>query len=790
MARSLRSLVKSWFQTGDIPTQTQYSDTIDSSVYWEDDIEHTLTNDANKVPASDAVFAAIGAVPTPNLNEVLVVGNETDGTNIKVNDADAIELENASLLKKGTYDFGGDGGISRICSVGYEDMWQSGIHFVFDNMGYIREATNCFNIVPDGSFDDTLQFKVSSRWILDDGTLYICTDASSGAAVWDLISSSVQSVTGSAVDNTDPLNPIINVPTLEAVNDAGGQGALNTTKYGDLTNFWMGISTNQIQYLDVPNTFNTSLQFDAPTAGGGVLKLPDTAGYSKTLATTDQIPSGGGSIPHATASGTDTYAVTIAGPTSYNDGDAYLIRFTNGNTTGATLNIYNGTSYLGAVNLYRNNDGALIGGDIISGGEMLCVYNSTLNHFQCIGTAPNTLLAYVTNADSVSITKGQVVYAFGGQGDRMTVKRANNSSESTSSRTVGVVLSTSIAANQKGIIIIQGLLDGLSILPTSTFADGDSLYLGSTAGSITNVKPSAPSNLVYLGVVTTANNGSSGRWYVKVQNGYELNELHDVAITSISNNQVLQYESATTLWKNKALTTASVAASTDKNYVTDAQATVISNTSGTNSGNETTTTTGALINGATSKTTPVDADFIGLMDSAASNILKKLSWANIKATLATYFDSLYSPIATARNLYITTGDQSTSGTANVGITGLSITTVANKRYAFEGFFRVGCNSTGGLKFSVTAPAGSTLNVGFMGPATPNSSNGIQQFINASGTQTAALANAISTLGIIKIYGEVSTGATTGTIQVTFASAVNTQTSTVYQSGTNIVYTER
>ncbi len=56
---------------------------------------------------------------------------------------------------------------------------------------------------------------------------------------------------------------------------------------------------------------------------------------------------------------------------------------------------------------------------------------------------------------------------------------------------------------------------------------------------------------------------------------------------------------------------------------------------------ETVTTTGALINGATAKTTPVDADFVGLMDSAASNILKKLSWANIKATLKAYFDTLY-----------------------------------------------------------------------------------------------------------------------------------------------------
>lgn len=54
-----------------------------------------------------------------------------------------------------------------------------------------------------------------------------------------------------------------------------------------------------------------------------------------------------------------------------------------------------------------------------------------------------------------------------------------------------------------------------------------------------------------------------------------------------------------------------------------------------------TSTVGTLINGATEKTTPVDADMVGLMDSQATNILKKLSWTNIKATLKTYFDTVY-----------------------------------------------------------------------------------------------------------------------------------------------------
>ena len=59
---------------------------------------------------------------------------------------------------------------------------------------------------------------------------------------------------------------------------------------------------------------------------------------------------------------------------------------------------------------------------------------------------------------------------------------------------------------------------------------------------------------------------------------------------------------------------------------------------------ETTTTVGTLISGATGKTTPVDADSLGLSDSAASNVLKKLTWANVKATLKTYFDTLYAGI--------------------------------------------------------------------------------------------------------------------------------------------------
>ena len=63
-----------------------------------------------------------GGGGSQTLAQTLDIGNQTGGENILVNNADAIELENTSLLQKGTYNFGGNGGISRICSNQYEDM--------------------------------------------------------------------------------------------------------------------------------------------------------------------------------------------------------------------------------------------------------------------------------------------------------------------------------------------------------------------------------------------------------------------------------------------------------------------------------------------------------------------------------------------------------------------------------------------------------------------------------------------------------------------------------------------
>jgi hypothetical protein len=246
------------------------------------------------------------------------------------------------------------------------------------------------------------------------------------------------------------------------------------------------------------------------------------------------------------ATGTDTYAVSIPGVTGYTLNDAYAIGFTNANTGASTLNI-NG---LGAVNIAKNNTVPIIGGDIAANQQFIAIYDGT--NFQLLGVAPNQMFAYVTNADSVTINRGQPVYAFGATGDRMTVKLANNTSEATSAKTVGLVFSSSIAPNQKGYIITQGVIDGIN---TNAYSAGDTLYVGNSAGALTNIKPYAPNHYTRIGIVERANAGN-GQIYVFVQNGAELEELSDVDIitTPPANNEFLVYTTGVNnLWKNRTL---------------------------------------------------------------------------------------------------------------------------------------------------------------------------------------------------------------------------------------------
>jgi nitrogen fixation protein len=195
------------------------------------------------------------------------------------------------------------------------------------------------------------------------------------------------------------------------------------------------------------------------------------------------------------------------------------------------------------------------------------------------------LVARVVNkvSPNTTLTKAayQAVKVSGAQGQRLGVSLAQANDDNNSADTVGIVIET-ITTNQEGFIMTVGTLEGINTtgsLQSETWADSDVLYLSpTTAGRITNIKPVAPNHIIIIGYVEYAHS-VNGKIYVKIMNGWELGELHDVDTSE-------------------------------------------------------------------SKSTPIDADNLLLQDSADLSIWKKLSWANVKATLKTYFDTLYQAAGT------------------------------------------------------------------------------------------------------------------------------------------------
>lgn len=159
----------------------------------------------------------------------------------------------------------------------------------------------------------------------------------------------------------------------------------------------------------------------------------------------------------------------------------------------------------------------------------------------------------VKNTTGGQLNKGTVVRIIGATGDNALIQTASWTNDANSANTLGF-LYENIANDGFGKVITQGTLLGINTDPVLGYTAGQILYL-SSSGQYTNVKPPAPYHEVRLGQVLRAqqNNGSM---YVLIQNGYELEELHDVDINtgSLANNNLLAYNSATGQWENKTLT--------------------------------------------------------------------------------------------------------------------------------------------------------------------------------------------------------------------------------------------
>ena len=157
----------------------------------------------------------------------------------------------------------------------------------------------------------------------------------------------------------------------------------------------------------------------------------------------------------------------------------------------------------------------------------------------------NVILA--RNESGSTLPDGTAVRVTGAQGARLTVDRASNDNDGLSASTIAITTQT-IANNNPGYITTEGLVRGLN---TSMWADGDTLYLGSN-GALTNVKPVTPLHMVHLGWVVRSH-PVEGSIFVDVQNGYELEELHDVLITNVQDGEGLVWDGVNGYWKNATI---------------------------------------------------------------------------------------------------------------------------------------------------------------------------------------------------------------------------------------------
>jgi hypothetical protein len=157
------------------------------------------------------------------------------------------------------------------------------------------------------------------------------------------------------------------------------------------------------------------------------------------------------------------------------------------------------------------------------------------------------LVVKARNTSGSTITKGSVVKVVGVAGGFIGINLAQADNDTNSATSFGIV-AEDIADSSNGFVTINGIVHGVN---TNAFTEGDILYLSPTvAGEITNVKPVSPAHIVVVGYVAKKS-ATDGHILLHVQNGYELDELHNVTITSAANGDFLEYNG--TLWVNRGI---------------------------------------------------------------------------------------------------------------------------------------------------------------------------------------------------------------------------------------------
>jgi len=166
------------------------------------------------------------------------------------------------------------------------------------------------------------------------------------------------------------------------------------------------------------------------------------------------------------------------------------------------------------------------------------------------------MITQVYNKSGATITKGSVVYINGSHSSILpSIALAKANAEETSAYTYGLV-ENDIPNNTQGVVIQSGAITNLN-LPTSSYTDGQTLYLSPTiAGGYTTIKPLAPSHYVAIGTIIRAN-PTFGTIIVAIRNGFQLDEMSDVSIALVPNDStLLQFSRVDSLWHDVSVTNA------------------------------------------------------------------------------------------------------------------------------------------------------------------------------------------------------------------------------------------